>query len=122
MSLESSGISAPVLLTDSRESGPTGCKDETFGKDNDEMGDELEDLLLELEAAEEEYDTAGSVSWPTSIYAYVKFGYENTMKAQLESEGTTIEAYIDSVMTHVQTYYKHTSLPTQILFKVFIYK
>ena len=85
------------------------------GKHKDDMGDEEEDLYDELAA-----DAAASaaVTWPSKRYAYVKFGYDNTMKAQLEEDGTSFSEWIDSVMTHVQSYYQHSSLPTQIQFKV----
>ena len=80
------------------------------------MKDEEKDPVME--------DFAGAAasemtSWPQQLYARVKFGYENTMKAQLAADGTTFGSWIDEVMTHVQTYYKHPTLPTQIIFKVF---
>ena len=81
------------------------------------MGDEEEDLLMELEA-EVTAKTGAAMTWPSERYAYVKFGYDNTMKTQLEEDGTSFSEWIDSVMTHVQSYYQHSSLPTQIQFKV----
>ena len=79
------------------------------------MGDEEEDLFEELAA-----DAAASAytSWPSKIYAYIKFGYDNTLKAQLDKDGTTFNTWIDGVMTHIQTYYRHYTLPTKIEFKV----
>ena len=91
----------------------------TFEKHGDAMGDEEEDLSLVLQSAKA-YSTAGTTTWPSERYAYVKFGYDNTLSNQLTSDGTTFAAWIDSVMTHVQTYYKHSSLPTQIIFKVLL--
>ena len=93
-----------------------------FEKHNDKMGDELENPEWELEEEKIVAETSKVVSWPTSLYAYIKFGYENTMKAQLEADGITFSKWIDSAMTHVQSYYQHESLPTQILFKVYNYK
>lgn len=58
-----------------------------------------------------------AINWPERLYAYVKFGYDNTMAQKLREEGTTFNEWIDSVMCHVQTYYRHKSLPTKIEFK-----
>lgn len=85
-----------------------------MGKHSDKMGDEEKDPSLEMEAFAQ---TSAAVTWPSERYAYVKFGYENTMKAQLDSEGTSFASWIDGVMTHVQTYYRHPTLPTKIQFK-----
>ena len=94
------------------------CKVEgNFEKHSDKMGDEEEDLSLMLQAVKA-YSTSGATTWPSERYAYVKFGYDNTLLTQLTSDGTTFATWIDSVMTHVQTYYQHSSLPTQIQFKV----
>jgi len=60
-----------------------------------------------------------AVSWPPYLYAYVKFGYENTLKAELDAEGKSFGDWVDEIMTHVQTYYNHDSMPTKIQFKVF---
>ena len=79
------------------------------------MGDEEEDLLLELMA---DYKTSEAVKWPKKRYAYLKFGYDKTMKAQLAIDKTTFATWINEIMTHVQSYYTHPSLPTKILFKV----
>ena len=89
--------------------------DDAYGNHKDDMGDEEENLFDELAA-----DAAASaaVTWPEKIYAYVKFGYDNTMQDQMENDGTTFNKWIDGVMTHVQTYYRHGSLPTKIEFKV----
>ena len=114
-----------VLTTEPSGVFPTKNRNEkcnaegTFEKHGDAMGDEEEDLSLVLQSAKA-YSTAGTTTWPSERYAYVKFGYDNTLKNQLTSDGTTFAAWIDSVMTHVQTYYKHSSLPTQILFKVLL--
>ena len=81
----------------------------------DKMGDEEKDSTLEMEAF---WGTSAAVTWPTERYAYVKFGYENTLKAQLSSDGTSFAPWVKSVMTHVQSYYRHPSLPTKIQFKV----
>jgi len=80
----------------------------------DKMGDEEKDSTLEMEAF---WGTSAAVTWPTERYAYVKFGYENTLKAQLSSDGTSFAPWVDAIMTHVQSYYRHPSLPTKIQFK-----
>ena len=90
-------------------------EDKEFTKHSDAMGDEEIDDLLEMGAMAL---TSAAVTWPSERYAYVKFGYENTMKAQLDSDGTTFATWIDGVMTHVQSYYQHPTLPTKIQFKV----
>ena len=79
------------------------------------MGDEEEDLLMELEA---EAETSAAVTWPSERYAYVKFGYDRTMKTQLDGEGKTFASWVNSVMAHVQAHYRHSSLPTKIQFAV----
>ena len=86
-----------------------------FEKDKDRMGDEEEDLMMELEA---EAKTSAAVSWPSKQYAYVKFGYDITLRDQLNKEGTNFATWVNSVMAHVQTYYRHYTLPTKIEFKV----
>ena len=89
-----------------------------FTKHNDEMGDEEKNPLDEALAGAL---ASAAVAWPLNLYAYVKFGYDNTMKSQLESDGISFGDWVDSVMTHVQTYYQHLTLPTKIMFKVFKY-
>ena len=59
-----------------------------------------------------------TVTWPSTLTVYVKFIWENTLKAQLDADELTFPDWIESVMTHVQTYYKHDTLPTDILFEV----
>lgn len=81
---------------------------------NDKMGDEEEDPVMDQFAAEVADE---AVQWPNELHAVVKFGYENTLKAQLTSDDTTFTPWIDSVMAHVQSYYKHSTLPTKIIFK-----
>ena len=83
------------------------------------MGDEEEDLLMELEA-EVTAKTGAAMTWPSERYAYVKFGYDNTLKNQLATVGKSFNTWVDSVMTHVQAHYRHSSLPTKIQFKVMI--
>ena len=102
-----------------REAGSKCEVDEEFGEDDDEMGDEEEDLLMELEA-EVTAKTGAAMTWPSERYAYVKFGYDNTLKNQLASVGKSFNTWVDSVMTHVQAHYRHSSLPTKIQFKVMI--
>merc|ERR1711936_118922 len=99
-----------------REGGSKCEVDEEFEEDGDGMGDEEEDLLMELEA-EVTAKTGAAMTWPSERYAYIKFGYDNTLKNQLSSIGTTFNTWVDSVMTHVQAHYRHSSLPTKIQFK-----
>ena len=87
-----------------------------FTKNDDKMGDEMVDAKMEEFAAAV---SSEAIVWPPELFAQVKFGYENTMKAQLDADGTTFDAWIDSVMTHVQSYYQHPTLPTKVTFKVF---
>ena len=116
MFLEPTGI-FPV---DARIDG-VDDSDDTYGKHKDEMGDEEKDNYEEKMA---KAASAYSSTFPSSgkIYAYVKMGYDRSLKAHLESQGTNFKTWIDSVMTHVQTHYKHKSLPVRILFKVTIYQ
>ena len=102
-----------------REGGSKCEVDSEFGKDNDEMGDEEEDLLLELEA---DAKTGAAMTWPSEVYAYVKFGYDNTLKNQLAADGVSFNDWVNSVMTHVQAHYRHHTLPTKIQFKVIVEK
>ena len=90
--------------------------EDKFTKHDDKMGDEMEDPVMEQFAAAV---ASQAIVWPPELFAQVKFGYENTMKAQLDADGTTFDAWIDSVMTHVQSYYQHPTLPTKVTFKVF---
>ena len=93
-------------------------KPSNFERHFDKMGDEMENEEDEFLADTFAKDTAKSINWPSALYAYIKFGYENTMKSQLEADGKTMAEYVDEVMAHVQSYYKDASLPTPIEFKV----
>ena len=87
-----------------------------YKKHKDGMGDEEINTYEErkIEAA-----AAHIPNWPKSVYAYLKFGYDNTFARQIwRRQKTTFKKWIDSVMTHVQTYYRHKSLPTKIQFAV----
>ena len=97
----------------SRDAGSVKC--ETFKKHEDEMGDEEIDLSLELRAIAQ---ASVSVTWPEERYAYLKLCYDRTLKKQLEQDSTNFTSWVNSVMTHVQTHYRHPSLPTKIQFKV----
>ena len=48
-------------------------------------GDEDVDLFMELEAEMALKTGVTSRSWPAEIFAYVKFGYDRTLKNQLEN-------------------------------------
>ena len=96
---------------------PDECDDEGFVVDESD-GDEF-DLFEELEADMAAQSGVSSRSWPGAIYAYVKFGYDRTLKNQLQNtDRTDFSKWIDAVMTHVQVHYRHSSLPTKIEFKV----
>merc|ERR1712179_52857 len=60
---------------------------------------------------------SAAVTWPYERYAYVKFGYDRTIGSYLSSKNTNFQKWIDPVMTHVQSYYYHDTLPTRIKFK-----
>jgi len=96
---------------------PTMRQDTGYTNHDDEMGDEEKDAEKEFEAEEALVDAPESFAFKKKLYAYIKFGYEKSMKEQLDSEGKSIENFIDDVMTHVQSYYKNPSLKTKILFK-----
>merc|ERR1712136_677586 len=110
-----SGIFAPDLninFESDRES--LDDSDEEYHKHDDGMGDEEKETYEEKKVAAA---AAYTPNWPNSIYAYLKLGYDNTLANQMRAQGTTFEKWIDSVMTHVQTYYRHKSLPTKIQLK-----
>ena len=87
-----------------------------FHRDGDELiNDDWEKREMEVAAASGYY--YGNL--PTTLTAKIKFGYETSMKDKLSSVGTDFNDWIDSVMPHVQTYYKHASFPTQVIFQVF---
>jgi len=80
-------------------------------------GDEEENA--EDEAAEEaimESAAATTFAFPAKLTATLKFGYESSMASQLLTLGVDFKTFVDSVMTHVQTYYKHSSLGTEVIF------
>ena len=79
------------------------------------MGDEELDLLLDLEAA---LSAEAYTNWPRERYAYVKFGYDKSLNRQLGKERKRFADWVNPVMAHVQSYYRHNSLPTKIQFKV----
>ena len=79
------------------------------------MGDEEIDLSLELRAIAQ---ASASVTWPEERYAYLKLCYDRTLKKQLEQDSMNYTTWVNSVMTHVQTIYRHPSFPTKIQFKV----
>ena len=84
-------------------------------KHDDDMGDEEEDLSLELRA---NLEASAAITWPEERYAYLKMCYDRTLKKQLDQDDTDFASWVNSVMTHVQTHYRHPSLPTKIQFKV----
>ena len=79
------------------------------------MGDEEVDLLQDLQAA---LSADAYTYWPSERYAYVKFGYDKSMNRQLGQERKSFADWVNPVMAHVQSYYRHYSLPTKIQFKV----
>ena len=97
---------------------PPASREDSFGggfhRNGDEViNDDWEKREMEVEAA------SGSANLPASLNAKIKFGYERSMKNKMSSVGTNFSNWIDAVMAHVQTYYKHHSLPTQIIIQVF---
>ena len=53
---------------------------------------------------------------PTKLKVSIKFGYDETMKAQLNGED--FESYMNDVITHNQAYWRHPSLGTEVIFEV----
>ena len=92
-----------------------GQCNEEYQKHNDTMGDEEVDLLQDLQAA---LSADAYTYWPSERYAYVKFGYDKSMNRQLGQERKSFKDWVNPVMAHVQSYYRHYSLPTKIQFKV----
>jgi len=105
-----------ILPPKSRDVGSSKCEDPGMAKHQDKMGDEDEDDFMELEALLSERN-ANDRSWPGEVYAYVKLQYDSTLKGKLAADGTDFNTWADAVMTHVQTHYRHPSLPTKIQFK-----
>ena len=82
------------------------------------MGDEF---VNDFEVKLAEAAAMKTPNWPEKLYAYVKLGYDNTMAQKMADEGTTFEAWSDEVMSHVQKWFRHKSLPVEIEFKVRLY-
>lgn len=108
--VEPSGIFPPLKNRDG-QCNETG----QYHIHNDTMGDEEVDLLVDLEAA---LSAEGYTYWPRERYAYVKFGYDKSLNRQLGKERKRFADWVNPVMAHVQSYYRHYSLPTKIQFKV----
>ena len=53
---------------------------------------------------------------PTKLKVSIKFGYDETMKRQLNGED--FESYMKGVITHNQAYWRHPSLGTEVIFEV----
>ena len=76
---------------------------------DEEVNDELEEFVHSVDIS--------STTIPTKLAATVQFGYEDGMLAALDGED--FDSYIQSVMTHVQSYYRHSeSLGTTIELEV----
>ena len=76
---------------------------------DEEINDELEEFVHSVDIS--------STTIPTKLAATVQFGYEDGMLAALDGED--FDSYIQSVMTHVQSYYRHSeSLGTTIELEV----
>ena len=76
---------------------------------DEEINDELEEFVHSVDIS--------STTIPTKLAATVQFGYEDGMLAALDGED--FDSYIQSVMTHVQSYYRHSeTLGTQIELEV----
>jgi len=88
--------------------------DHGFHLHKDKMGDELVDDYVDkqIEAAAMKVP-----NWPEKLYAYIKLGYDNTIARKMEEEGTTFKEWVTDVMNHVQTHFRHKTLPVKIEFK-----
>ena len=53
---------------------------------------------------------------PTKVKVAIKFGYDETMKTQLNGED--FMSYMEDVITHNQAYWSHPSLGTEVIFEV----
>ena len=74
-----------------------------------------EEINDQLEAMVAAVDVTSSI--PTSLKATLQFGYEDSMKIKLGAKD--FDSYIQTVMTHVQSHYRHSeSLGTEIIFDV----
>ena len=78
---------------------------------DEEINDNLEDFVHSFNI------DVTSTTLPTALQATVQFGYEEGMLTSLNGED--FDAYIQSVMVHVQSYYRHSeSLGTTIELEV----
>ena len=79
---------------------------------DEEVNDELEEFVHSVDIS--------STTIPTKLAATIQFGYEDGMLAALDGED--FDSYIQSVMTHVQSYYRHSeTLGTQIELEVYFF-
>ena len=91
------------------------------------MGSEDISMMRRYKVADDEVFLFGSqnhfnesvnANIPGLSYAYLKFGYDKTMKLQLEKDNIEFSDWVDKIMTHVQFLFRLPSLPTKIEFKV----
>ena len=76
---------------------------------DEEINDELEEFVHSVDIS--------STTIPTKLAATIQFGYEDGMLVALDDED--FDSYIQSVMTHAQSYYRHSeSLGTTIELEV----
>ena len=55
---------------------------------------------------------------PSKLKATIKFGYEDSMKEWLDSNGQDFDSWITGPLTHAQAIYRHKSLGTEVEFEV----
>ena len=76
-------------------------------------GDELVN-----DAIEEAADKATVKKIPSVLKATVQFGYDGALARTLETTKISFDSYVAWIFTHVQAYFRHPSLGTQIEFEV----
>ena len=67
---------------------------------------------------EEAADKATVKKMPSVLKATVQFGYDAALARTLDTIQISFDSYVSWVFTHVQAYFRHPSLGTQIEFEV----
>ena len=80
--------------------------------------DTVADDEVFLFSSQNDFKATVNATIPDLSYAYLKFGYDKTIKLQLEKDNVEFSDWVDKIMTHVQCLFRLPSLPTKIEFKV----
>ena len=106
-----------VLLLVTATSRAVHVDDRSVGTgDTEIINQAAQKAEIQISSYEAQHDETWS--FPVSMTATVKFGYDNSMQSQMETLGTDFETFINAVMAHVQTYYLVDSLTTEVNFEV----